>query len=55
MKLRGWSAEWKHDPGADGFGLKQFFATEAAVRAVPPLKTLSIQPRRDGRILRPLE
>jgi Transposase DDE domain group 1 len=27
-------AEWKHDLGADGFCMKQFFATEAAFRAV---------------------
>jgi hypothetical protein len=27
-------AELKHDLGADGFCLKQFFATEAAFRAV---------------------
>lgn len=27
-------AELKHDPGADGFCLRKFFATEAAFRAV---------------------
>jgi hypothetical protein len=34
-------AELKHDPGADGFCLKQFFATEAAFRAVRCYSTCS--------------
>ena len=33
--LRNTDCELKHDLGADGFCLKEFFATEAAFRAVP--------------------
>ena len=33
-------AEWKHDLGAAGFCLKEFFATEAAFRAISLLFNL---------------
>ena len=42
-------AEWKHDLGADGFCMKQFFATEAAFRSVLRLfHLLSEFPRAAG-------
>ena len=41
-------AELKHDLGADGFCMKQFFATEAAFRAVDPrqIEVVSVEARK---------
>jgi hypothetical protein len=44
-------AELKHDLGADGFCLKQFFATEAAFRTVLLLFNLLAEFQRTGRFI----